>query len=104
MDTFTDANWDREVLRSPRPVVVGFWAQWCVPCHLAAPALEGAERQHGGEFRFGLVNYDENPALVERYAVQGLPTVMVVKDGRAAERRVGLMGRASLQDLLHKYV
>ena len=102
MDTFTDLNWDREVLRSPVPVVVGFWAEWCVPCQMAAPALESAERQHGGSLRFGLVNYDENPGLVERFAVQGLPTLMVVKDGRPLERRVGLMGRAALQDLLRR--
>ncbi|HUG52481.1 MAG TPA: thioredoxin domain-containing protein [Vicinamibacteria bacterium] len=104
MDTFTDANWEREVLRSPMPVVVGFWAEWCVPCQMAAPALETAERQHVGPLRFGLVNYDENPGLVERYTVKGLPTVMVMKDGPAVERRVGLMGRAALQDLLRKHV
>jgi thioredoxin 1 len=104
MDTFTDANWDGEVLASAVPVVVGFWAEWCVPCHMAKPALESAEQHHGHGLRFGLVNFDENPGLVARYAVRGLPMVMVVKDGRPAERRVGLMGRAALQDLLRKHV
>jgi thioredoxin len=104
METFTDASWDREVLASPVPVVVGFWAEWCVPCHMAQPALESAEQQAGGRLRFGLVNFDENPGLIERYAVQGLPTILVIKDGQAADRRVGLMGRAALQDLLRKHV
>jgi thioredoxin 1 len=104
METFTDGNWESEVLRSRVPVVVGFWAEWCVPSRMATPAMESAELHHRGKLRFGLVQYDENPGLVERYAVQGLPTLMVVKDGRPAERRVGLMGRAALQDLLRKHV
>ena len=69
MDTFTDASWDRAVLASPVPVVVGFWAEWCVPCHMAQPALESAEQQHSGRLRFGLVNFDENPGLIERKGV-----------------------------------
>ena len=68
------------------PVVVGFWAEWCVPCHMAAPALESAEQQHHGKLRFGLVNFDENPRLVERYSVQGLPTILLMKDGRIIEQ------------------
>jgi thioredoxin len=104
VDTFTDASWDRDVLASPVPVVVGFWAEWCVPCHMAQPALESAEQQHASGLRFGLVNFDENPGLIERYAVQGLPTILVMKDGQPADRRVGLMGRAALQDLLKRHV
>ena len=104
METFTESNWESDVLRSPVPVVVGFWAEWCVPSRMAAPALETAEVLHQGKLRFGLVQYDDNPGLVERYAVQGLPTLMVVKDGRPADRRVGLMGRGALQELLRKYL
>ena len=104
MDTFTDATWDRAVLASPVPVVVGFWAEWCVPCHMAQPALESAEQQAAGRLRFGLVNFDQNPGLVERYAVQGLPMTLVIKDGQPVDRRVGLMGRVALQDLLRKHV
>jgi thioredoxin len=92
------------VLASAVPVVVGFWAEWCVPCHMAQPALESAEQQHSGRLRFGLVNFDENPGLIGRYAVQGLPTILVIKDGQTADRRVGLMGRAALQDLLRRHV
>jgi thioredoxin len=104
VETFTDANWDAAVVASTVPVVVGFFAEWCVPCHMAAPALESAAQLHQGRLRFGLVNYDENPRLVERYAIQGLPTVVLMKDGRPLERRVGLMGRAALADLLRKHV
>jgi thioredoxin 1 len=103
METFSDRNWDGEVLRSPVPVVVAFCAAWCIPCRMAAPALESAEPRHRGQIRFGLVEYDESPALVERYAIQGLPTVIVVKDGRPVERRVGLMGRAAIRDLARKH-
>ena len=102
METFTDANWEGEVLRSSLPVVVGFWAEWCVPCRIATPALESVEHSHRGRFPFGHVNYDANAALVERYDIQGLPTLLVMKDGRPVERRVGLMGRAALKGLLDR--
>jgi thioredoxin 1 len=104
MDTFTDASWDREVLASPVPVVIGFCAEWCIPSRMARPALESAEQHHAGRLRFGMVDGDENPGLMQRYAVQGLPTVMVVKDGEPMVRRVGLMGRAALLDVLARYV
>ena len=104
MDTFTERNWEAEVLRSPVPVVVSFWAEWCVPCQLAAPALLTAEEQSEGRLRFGLVDYDTNPTLAERYKVAGLPTLMIVKDGKPVLRRVGLMGRAALQDVLRHHV
>jgi len=104
MDTFTDATWDREVLASPVPVVIGFCADWCIPSRMARPALESAEQHHGGRLRFGIVDGDQSPRLLRRYGVQGLPTVMVVKNGEPVLRRVGLMGRAALQDVLAKYV
>lgn len=104
MDTFTDASWDAEVLGSRVPVVIGFCAEWCVPSRMARPALESAEQHHAGRLRFGIVDSDESPRLMQRYGVQGLPTVMVVKDGQPVVRRVGLMGRAALQDLLGKYI
>jgi thioredoxin 1 len=100
VEAFQEADWDGGVLPSTLPVVVGFWAEWCVPCHMAAPALAEAARHFRKSFRFGLVNVVENPRLAERYDVRGLPMVIVVKGGRPSHRRVGLMGRARLRRFL----
>jgi thioredoxin 1 len=100
LEAFTAENWDREVLQSKLPVVVGFWANWCVPCHIAMPAMEDAARASRGRLRFGLVSYDENTALAERYDVRGLPTVLVVREGEVCVRRVGLMGRRELRRMV----
>ena len=100
LERFTASNWDREVLQSKLPVVVTFWAEWCVPCHIAAPAMEDASRASRGQLRFGSVCYDENPELTERYDVRGLPTVLVFRDGEVCVRRVGLMGRRELRRML----
>jgi len=100
LETFSAGNWDREVLKSNLPVVVGFWAEWCVPCHIAAPAMEDAARAGQGRMRFGAVSYDENVELARRYDVRGLPTVLVVRDGEVSVRRVGLMGRKELRRML----
>ena len=100
LETFSAANWDAEVLRSKVPVVVGFWAEWNVPCRMAAPAMADAARKLAGRLRVGVVDYDAETALAERYEVKGLPTVLVVKGGEVCVRRVGLMGRAELRRML----
>ena len=100
LETFTAENWDREVLQSKLPVVVGFWADWCVPCRIAAPAMEDAARASVGRLRFGAVSYDDNVDLARRYDVRGLPTVLVMRDGEVCVRRVGLMGRRELRRML----
>lgn len=100
LETFTAATWDRDVLRSELPVVVGFWAEGCVPCQIAGPALAEAARAEAGRKRFGIVDFDENAGLAARYDVRGLPTVLVIKGGDVCQRRVGLMGRKELRRLL----
>jgi thioredoxin 1 len=100
VEVFQEPDWEAGILTSPVPVVVGFWAEWCIPCHLAAPALAEAARHFRKRLRFGLVNVDENPGLAQRYDVRGLPTVIVLKGGEARDRRVGLMGRERLRAFL----
>ena len=85
------------------PLVVGFWAEWCIPSRMQTPAIDSAAHTYDGHLRFALVDYDQSPALVTRYAIQGLPTVIVLRAGEERERRVGLMGRGSLVDLLKKH-
>jgi thioredoxin len=100
LETFSSAVWDAFVLRSKVPVVVAFWAEWNVPCRMAAPALADAARKLAGRLRVGVVDFDREPALAERYDVRGLPTVLVFKGGEECVRRVGLMGRAELRRML----
>ena len=95
-----EADWEPQVMQARDPVIVGFWAEWCVPCHMAAPAFESAARHYGERVRFAVVNVDEEPALARRYGIQGLPTVLVMKRGEICQRRVGLMGRASLRSVV----
>ena len=80
--------------------MVGFWAEWNVPCRMAAPAMAEAARKLAGRVRVGVVDYDRDGALAERYEVKGLPTVLVFKGGEVCVRRVGLMGRAELRRML----
>jgi thioredoxin 1 len=96
----TAADWEASVMAASEPVVVGFWAEWCIPCRMAAPAFESAARHYGRQVRFALVNVDEEPALASRYEVKGLPSVLVMKRGEVCQRRVGLMGRAALRALV----
>jgi thioredoxin 1 len=71
---------------------------------MQTPAIESAAHTYDGRLRFALVDYDQSPALVARYVIQGLPTILVLRDGDEVERRVGLMGRGSLVDVLKKHV
>jgi len=95
-----EADWERQVLSSPDPVIVGFWAEWCIPCHMAAPALESAAPHYRGRVRFGVVNVDEEPGLAKRCDVKGLPTVLVMQRGEVCQRRVGLMGRERIRGVI----
>jgi thioredoxin len=104
MESFSERNWDEAVLRSRLPVAVAFWAEWCVPCTIMAPALEWASGHFRGRLRVGRIDVDANPAVSARYRVVGLPTVLVVDGGKEAERRVGLMDSAAIVKLLARHV
>jgi thioredoxin-like negative regulator of GroEL len=100
---FSAETWDVEVVRSSRPVVVNFWTEWSLPSRMALRSLEAAARRYRGRLRFGLVDGERSPELVRRYGIQGMPTLLVLRGGEAAERRVGLMGRQAMADLLARH-
>jgi thioredoxin 1 len=85
----TDATFARDVLGSSLPVVVDFWADWCGPCHRIAPTLEKLAREYAGRVRIAKLNVDENPRTGSQYQVQGIPTLLMVKNGRVLDRLVG---------------
>ena len=104
MESFSDRDWDESVLRSPLPVAVAFSAEWCVPCTIMVPALEWASAHFRGRLKVGRIDVDANPAVLARYNVVGLPTVMVVDGGKETERRVGLMDSSAIVKLLARHV
>ncbi|HEX4777770.1 MAG TPA: thioredoxin [Acidimicrobiia bacterium] len=98
--TVSDATFDETVGGSSNPVVVDFWAEWCGPCKMIAPALEEIATEHRGKVTVAKLNVDDNPDTARRYEVMSIPTLLVFRDGAPVKRLVGAKGKGQLlQDL-----
>lgn len=96
----TDATFAEAVLNSDKPVLVDFWADWCPPCRMIAPILTEIAAEYGDRLTIAKLNYDENPATPAHYGVQGLPTLLLFKNGTLLQQMVGAKPkRALLKDL-----
>ena len=93
----TDATWAQDVLQSSEPVVVDFWAEWCGPCRMIAPALEEIAGQVGDKVKIVKLNVDENPNTAAKYGIMSIPTLMLFKNGEMASRQVGAAPKAKLE-------
>lgn len=96
----SDAQFDNEVLNSDVPVLVDFWAPWCGPCRMIAPVLEEMANDYEGKVVIAKVNTDQDHENALRYGIQGIPTMVLFKDGQEIDRVVGALPKASLQQWL----
>ena len=92
----TDANFEAEVLQSKEPVVVDFWAEWCGPCRMIAPALDEISKEMAGKVKIVKMNVDENPGVPGKFGIRSIPTLMLFKDGQLASQKVGAAPKGEL--------
>ncbi|NPV76858.1 MAG: thioredoxin [Anaerolineae bacterium] len=100
----TDAAFEKTVLQSNVPVIVDFWAPWCGPCKMIAPALEKLAKENAGKLLVAKVNTDENPVWAEKYGVQGIPTILFVSQGKIIHRQTGALPEGMLREVVSQFL
>ena len=98
----TDADFDSHVLQSDVPVLVDFWAPWCGPCKMIAPALDQLAGEYAGKAKVVKVDVDQNPATAMKFRVRSIPMLLVFKDGQIHGQQIGAVGKAQLAQLIDK--
>ncbi len=98
----TDATFEKEVLKSPIPVLVDFWAPWCGPCRAVGPVIEELATENAGKILVAKMNVDDNTATPAKYGIRAIPTIIFFKNGEAVEQLTGASSKANLQDIINK--
>jgi thioredoxin 1 len=101
---FSDQNFEEDVLKSPQPVLVDFWATWCAPCRMMSPTVDAIAAEYSGRAKVGKLNVDENIAVASRYGIRSIPTLLLFKAGQIQEQVVGTKPLDAIKQLLDKYL
>jgi thioredoxin 1 len=102
--TVTDATFDAEVLKSEKPVVVDYWAEWCGPCRMVAPVLEEIATEHADKISVVKINIDENPQVAQRYQILQIPTLNVFSGGEVVKQVIGAKPKSALLRDLAEFI
>ncbi len=102
--TITSRNFKDEVQNSSVPVLVDFWAEWCMPCRMVAPVLEQIAHDYDGKLKIGKINVDQEPDLASRYNIISIPTLLLFNNGEVVMKKVGAAPRASIEDMFKAFV
>lgn len=99
---FTDSNFEQEALKSDVPVIVDFYADWCVPCKMFGPTVEAIAAEYEGKVKVGKLNTDQNPEIAQKYRIMSIPTVIYIKDGEVVDTVVGAESKAQMAARIDK--
>lgn len=97
----TDADFEKEVLQSPLPVLLDFWAPWCAPCKMIAPILESIAPEYQGKLKIVKINVEENSQTPAKFGIRQIPTLLIIKNGEAAATKVGTLSKGQLEAFIN---
>ncbi|MBP7711003.1 MAG: thioredoxin TrxA [Gammaproteobacteria bacterium] len=102
--SITDHSFDHDVLKSEKPVLIDYWAEWCGPCKMIAPVLEEIAKEYSGRLTVAKLNIDENPVTPPRYGIRGIPTLMLFKNGSVEATKVGAVSKSQLSAFIESHI
>lgn len=99
---FTDGNFEQEVLKSDVPVLVDFWASWCMPCQMVGPVIEELSGEYEGKVKVGKLNVDENPQTPSSFGIMSIPTIILFKDGEPKKTLIGVQPKETFKQVIEE--
>ena len=100
----TDTNWEQSVVKAQTPVLVDFWAEWCMPCKRIGPTVDQLATEFEGRLMVGKMNVDENPAVPTQLGIRGIPTLMLFKDGNLVDQIVGAVDKDTIRKMVERHL